>query len=449
MSKLLKLAFPFFVAAFAFVLPINVLAQQEKAADLMPLTVPVIVQDQPNSIFRGQDHKYAVTYRGNGEAIVYANIVFTNTTDNAIKEFVFDVPADIADLTVYQYRQDICNYGYRYDESLAQCTLQKSYQNTATPESYPYYGANQNSYTKAKFTANSKTYTIALPFAIKAEQKGYLLMGYTTKQGVTELFGKFDFTFTTLKVNQRIENVRVGINVDGDLVLKNATSSVNYAGDSVSSTSVSMGTDSKAVPNSDFDALINSLGYSGVINKSFKGLAAGETVEVKGEYAASTLRLYAGEICIALVVIVLIIIGLALLIRSLNKRNKNTKDKVEAKVGDVTAASFVMDVVVGFISAILVVILTVSISALTYYGSWMSYGYGFASTIAQGLITVMIILAYILVVVVGPAIRGAKYGWKAFLAVFVSELVFLLLAGVFVWLIIAAQGGSYYRPYAV
>ena len=53
--------------------------------------------------FLGQDHKYSVVFRGNGEAVVSVKIIFTNKSESNLNEIRLRIPkVEPKEVSVYQ-----------------------------------------------------------------------------------------------------------------------------------------------------------------------------------------------------------------------------------------------------------------------------------------------------------------------------------------------------------
>jgi hypothetical protein len=56
-----------------------------------------------SGLFFGQDHKYSVIFRGNGEAVVYARIALTNGDEDILRDISFEIPGvDPSEMVIYQ-----------------------------------------------------------------------------------------------------------------------------------------------------------------------------------------------------------------------------------------------------------------------------------------------------------------------------------------------------------
>jgi hypothetical protein len=359
-----------------------------------------------DSIFMGQKHNYHVIFRGNGEAIVYANIEFTNTTDNTINEYVFESPVEIKDVTVYQYYQNdgYPTYRYGYDSSYS---------------SYPSYYSNL--YTKLKFDTENNKFVVKLSKEVATNAQGKLLLGFSSRSYTNGLLGGYDYTFKAFRVDSRIESLRINISVDSDLLLKGAQSTVGVDTGTSSPALDATITNEKAVASQSMDNVLNSINY-GTINKSFTQVASDEEVAVSGEYSSNIIRLYAKEISITVLVIILIVAAGIVIKKRLPK-----DDSVQSKKKDSSAKSVrFVDVMLGVTSGFFVMLLTVLI---TYIGNSIGYmgSYGAMSGLVHLAFAVVSILIYLLSTLTLPMVRGIKNGWLSFVVVLVSEILFLII----------------------
>src|SRR3990167_7697476 len=89
--------------------------QENSINGVKPQIYPVPpYRDNPPQVL-GQDHAYSVTFRGNGEAVVSAKVVFTNLTDTPLSSISLRVPkVDAKDIIVFQVLRDkTCIGGYQ------------------------------------------------------------------------------------------------------------------------------------------------------------------------------------------------------------------------------------------------------------------------------------------------------------------------------------------------
>jgi len=419
MKKILGFLGAIFLIAL-FTLPSAVSLVRAEAVDSSK-----IAQTTLGGLFLGQNHYYYVIFRGNGEAIVYANIEFTNTTDNVLNKFTFETPVEARDMTIVQYKAVNCGYNYLYDATLKKCVYSadiplypEGISSKMTSDIAPYYGGNQNLYQKAKFTSDGNKYTVALPTDVAVDGKSYLILGYTTTAFTKEFWGGHEFEFESLKVNSRITQLRVGIEVDGGLLLKNSTGvAVAYASYGAEKSVAS----DTAVVNTDLDGLLSQMVYSGSITSTYKELTSGETVTISGEYASTWARLYMKEMC-WIVGGIVGFFAIVVIAYKLNKRfgKKSEPDSTKSR------SWIIVDTALGFSSALIVLLFTL---AFMYMASTLTYSYyGYSgSEVVNLFVSIIIVLIYAFLVLFVPIFRGIKKGWASFGVVFFSELVFLVI----------------------
>lgn len=418
-------------------------AQAEAAPETLTI-MPSGAAEEPvlTGLFVGQTHRYKVIFRGNGEAIVYANIDFTNTTDNTLNEFVFETPVEVKDMTILQYDKVTCPTYYTYDIEDKKCAMISESLSIAYPSSY-YYGGIQNVYQRAKFVQDGNKYTVTLPTPLEVNGDSFLLLGFTTKEFTTDFLGGYEYSFESLTVDSRITSLTINIDVDGGLLLKNASNaSVNY---STAGAEKTVAPDT-AVVNEDLDQLVSYMSYSGSISKQFMELSYGETVTMTGEYASTWLRLYMKEISVVVLIIVLFFVALIVGVKLYKKYHKsspkNDKPSSDSKMW------IVADTATGFGSALLIVLFTLAIMFLGSYLAYISYdySYGYAYGMFMLLFFIISVLVYGFLALFGPIYRGRKKGWLSFGLTFFSEILFLIIiAFIFVGVILIPT--SYPIPY--
>lgn len=379
--------------------------------------------------FFGQDHAYSVTFRGNGQAVVFLRVAFSNNGDVPTKELELRFPkVEPEGVLAYQVLRDKTCLVYEYEKIPG--TYVPSQPPPCLEYSEPdysdhYYGV--NTYKKAKTSLSTDTLTIELPDSITSQKSGSVLLyfrafGFAKKN----VFGAYDYNFETLKVDDTIRSLRVGISPDSDLYMKSATGSVNYFKDSApifeSSKTMTVGT---SFTNASVDNAINNIGH-GDVNKNASNLMPLDSYKVKGSYADSRLKLYAGTIAVstAVAVAILLIVGFGVwrLFRVLKSKKP---------------VDLAISALVGFVSAFVITTLVF----LAYFfvrtaSSWSSYS-GDAATILPvlaallfvGLIGMFLIFPCILIGVK----RGIWWGLITFIfTLFWLFVAFLILGLVFV-----------------
>ncbi len=320
----------------------------------------------PNSSFSilGQNHKYTVLLRGNGEAIVTAQIVFSNQTTAKISSLTYRVPRITPDnLQVYQIIRDpVCR---RYLDDLPKIQLSPAIDPSINPRcaeyEYPnfdYYWDGGTKYQKATTSIKGDEFTITLPKTINPNQTGSILItfrgvGYVKKT----ITGALKYTFETLKVNETIEDLQVGITTDSDLFLKGVKGSISYRFTDVTTGMETAKMSAAPVASQRLDEYIPSIG-SGEITKTAKSLQPLDSYTVRGSYADARWKLYINEIFWGVIIGILFLSLIWFLIRSIMKK-MNSATTVTPKSQTVTQTNNI--VLVASVSFISSVILTGSV----------------------------------------------------------------------------------------
>ena len=155
------------------------------------LVVPAF--GQSSDLFFGQNHFYSVIFRGNGEAIVYARIVFTNNTEQAQKEFSFEIPGVTpTELVVFQQKiNSICaRPGYGGPEMPCAQYKEPVFENYSAGVS-PSYGVDEmmmyrnweTEYKKATTTLSGNLYKLSLPFEVTPSKSSALVIWICSRIG--------------------------------------------------------------------------------------------------------------------------------------------------------------------------------------------------------------------------------------------------------------------------
>jgi hypothetical protein len=400
------------------------------------VTNPDYVPPQSGQLpFSGQNQNYSVVFRGNGEAIVTLRVALTNTNeDNSpLSKVSLRIPkVQPTDISTYQIIvQPPC---VRY--SSTQVTTPGVYKppnciQYDEPDYYNYYSGGK--YQKAQFDYSGDTLDIKLPSPIAAQKSGsffvyFRAFGYAKKN----LFGAYKFEFESLKVNQPINRLTVGISTDADQVLKNATGQVQYRFSDVSSAALKAAPSAEmgAVANPTIDSFVSQIGRGNIV-KTASNLAALESYKVSGMYASSSVKLYGGELATAMVVVIFLIILAAFLVRKVMKR------VVRAKVGTQESSlnssdtdvmkNFLICLGASFISALLSAGYTVVVFIV---GNSLDRLVGYPYVAVIVILLVVISFAMYLLFILTPAVYiGFKKGVGWGIGTFVMTTLWLVLFG--------------------
>lgn len=333
MKKLCLGIFSFVFIFLTLFYPSSGLAQ-EPEKDMISAQEKMIAPDyypRPDSPlpFAGQNHAYSVVLRGNGEAIVTLKAAITNSNPDGedLNTLTLRIPLRVipSDIAVYQ----IINQGYciRYEQRIGYESNQYMPEATANyyqprcieysePDYFNYYGGGK--YQRAQYEYSGDTLTVNLPTAIKAEKSGaffvyFRALGYARKN----LAGAYKFNFESLKSNDPINQLNVGISTDSDLYLKGSKGEVDYR---FADTAMMMKEGGRGggapAASSAIDRVVSQIGQ-GTIVKTASNLAPLESYKVSGMYANSKIKLYGKEILAVIAVVLIVILVIFLVIRKI------------------------------------------------------------------------------------------------------------------------------------
>ena len=392
--------------------------------------MPPINPDTSNSLLFGQKHSYSVIFRGNGEAITYAKLVIPNREEQALSEFSFEIPeVDTYEMIMYQMQLPPECVRYDYTDPNNSCI---EYRDPDYGQDYYYYGSGQTAeYTRIKYTQSGNTYNLTLPNAVEPSQSTAIIISYAAKGYVNNNFGLYEFNFETIKVASRIQDIRVAVDVDSDLLLKGKQSSVNYDEGYGVMPMAELG-DARAVSSGELDRVVSNIGISGALIKESKSLTPNESFNVRGEYAENWLRLYLNEIIIAILVIILIIVLIYLISKYIKSKPKNisvessnTQDKTNNIVNKNSINLLnLINVLVSLGSVIMLIIISIIISILNQYDSWQSILY---DTTFSSLAAVIITLLYAFILLAPATMVGLKRGWGNALSVIILQFIWFII----------------------
>lgn len=403
---------------------------------IIPGTRPTTLQPP----FLGEDHNYTVVFRGNGETIVTLKTIFSNLGETPLESINLRMPTKVrpSDIISYQVIRDPICLRYEYQVQFPVC---EEYQE---PDYYKAY--NQAKYQKADFELKGDILSVQLPKSVKPNGQGGIFIyfrafGYAKKN----IFDAYNFTFETLKVDDKIRNLQVGISTDSDFLLKGTRGKVDYRFDENTVSKLeSSGAAHGAVESPAFDAFYNQIGR-GTVTKTASNLASLESYKVEGSYASSQLKLYAREIVIVLGIILLTLLIGVLAIRSLLKRLSGEKE--EAKPFALyDSKTIVAAVLISLVSPLLMLgytVLVVMANRLLV----SSYLYGYDLVVVIVIFLVILSICVYAIFLLGPAIFFAlKKGWKWGIGEFLLTVFWLAfyIGVITVVLFLIKQTGSPY-----
>lgn len=270
----------------------------------------------------GQNHRYTVTFRGNGEAVVAMRVTLSNTEKQPLPSVELRVPKVLPEeIAAFQVIKEPVCIRYAEPELLGQTYEQKpspplrclEYQPI---EYYPDWGE-PISYRKAQVELSGDTLTITLPQSVKKDESGSFLLvfrarGYAKK----DLFGIWRFSFETLKAQEAIRELQVGITTDADLVLRSGRGKVEYRFAEVLETAKLGGVTAESFRYPIFDEYYHQIGWGEIVKKA-TNLQALDSYVVKGSYADSWFQVYAKEVIGGVVILLLFAISFILILRRL------------------------------------------------------------------------------------------------------------------------------------
>lgn len=377
----------------------------------------------------GQNHFYTVIFRGNGEAITYAKIAITNPDEKPLTEFSFEVPkVSPTEMVIYQMKLPQECVNQNYNDPARPCL---QYRDPDYAQQYYYYGYSNGKaeYQKIQYTKSGNLYKFTLPTPVEAYKSTAIIVAYAAKGYVSESVGLYKFNFETLKVPSRIQEIRVAVDVDSDLLLKGKQSSVNYNSIGLQSSELFA---PSAISGRSLDNVVGKIGSYGPLVKTAKNLSPNESFMVKGEYATSWFRLYLSSILLTIFIILAVFVGVYFLARFLKKRNgqngqigsgagqqmSSQNPPSSISILNLTNAS------VSLLSVIGVIGLTYLLRFLTESNLLRSFN---PDSVFAIIMVIMIILMYVLVII-GPAVIIAiKHGWKSFLSILIAEFLWFVI----------------------
>jgi len=423
-----KLIFSF-LCLVVFVFPIVVHAQNKPEMLIAP---PIT---NPASLL-GQNHKYTVTFRGNGEAVVSSRIVLTNTEDQARSSLSLRVPkVNPTDVIAYQVIAEPTCIRYRpYQYDPANPVKEQTCLEYREPDYYNYWSG-VSKYQKAQTTVHGDTIEITLPRPVGLNKNGsvilyYRVFGYARKN----IFGTYEYAFETLKVEDKIHDLQVGITVDSDLYLKGVKGNVNYrfTDSAMFLKSEAAGMMTAPMANAQFDQVYRQIGQ-GSVTKTASNLQPLDSYTVKGSYADSRIKLYApwliGGSVVALLSLIVLIIVIRFMVKTLNKGAKSSPQNT-------TLTSTLLTLGLSGVSTTVILLYTFTLMmVMKSLSSIFPYDY----TMLITLLVIIISLAVYAILLFVPAIfMGIKRGLGWGVSTAVTTIVWLVLVFFFLIIIFGA-----------
>lgn len=446
-----RILFAFFAVIFSlsFFLPVVVAAQEMEIAPDSGVSRTLIYPPPGEGLnFLGQNHRYSVVFRGNGEAVITLKVALYNDSESPTTEVPLRVskvnPVNIGAYQIIIDRQCV-RYGQgSYDPVTGRYNQGECLQ-YQEPDYFNYYG--QGKYQRAETRYEGDTIYVKLPQEIAANASGafflyFRAMGFAKKSA----FGVYRYEFETLKVNDEINTLNIGINTDSDLFLRGAKGEVNYRFEESDLAKVDSMAAGAPVASTQLDQFVQQIG-SGVVTKSASNLAPLESYSTKGAYASSRIRLYAKELVIGAIVLILVLAVLLLAMRfvwrMLTRRSHSEGEERKSSTpgaGPMILASGGA----GFVSAFFAVGYTAFlVFVMENVSNWLNYRY-------EGMFIVLILIislgVYLFFLIVPALVIGVKRGAAWGVATFIFTLVWLMLmfAVLFVGVSVLQNGPEIY-----
>jgi len=353
-----------------------------------------------------KNHFYAVSFDGEGDAIVRSQIVIENTTESEIRNINFEIPGEIV---VYQVVQ----------ENPGRATLD---------------------YDKI-ITSEATVLNIDLEYPIKTMGQGTLVLFYKIPHyAKQDLFGNFEFDFKTIidKDAILIENIRVAVNVQEGLFLKGGEAKVDYRPGFgiVSETALSeIKADGISSPyyNDYYYGIRNAQG----LVKNASNLDPLESFHVKGNFGENYAMLYLFDGVFWLIGIGLIIAGIVFALK---------KGAKELKINSGKENDFIKSGAIAFGSAIGIIVTIIGGFVLANIINGISYNLS-----GIGLLVMLLAGAISLGLLFFPALYvSSKKGILQGAVTFFLTIIFLIILGMIA--LIAYQmlfANEVYRAYDV
>lgn len=399
----------------------------------MALAVPVFGQSQ--SLFYGEYHNYSVTFKEDGEAVIFAKLIFTNSTDKDQSTYSFSsIDTELKELTALQVKlpQECAEYSQVFDPMLGRSTCARYRDPDYNSYYYYSYGATEEiTYRRADIINDGLKYTVTLPDALKPEKTTALLLAYTSPNYTKNNFLAKSYNFPTLTIGNRITEAKIGISVDEGLVLEGVVNPtyctlgncpISATKDiAVSSIGDASAISAAPVTNRSLDNLYASIGTGQKVFEA-KSIAPDKSFNADGRYATSEMRLNASRFVLAFTIIGVVLLTIVIL--SLKLRGKTGKN-ISTPKGKWGNLRFLSNLV-----PVASLIPMASIVGGTWYLSTKSFTEDVWNTLGgagKPLLVIFIVLIYAVLVTISPVIYGIRSGWRAVISVVIMQAIWVTL----------------------
>ena len=385
-------------------LPVSALAQNTSVQSEPASGSAIFPVPGGSNAFLGQKHDYSVVFRGNGEAVVSVRVALANSSDGELRDVELRIPDYItaSELLAFQVIRDGSCIRYA-QQGIGSPYIQPTCEEYAQPDYFQGYG--QNKYQKASLELVGDTLKITLPTAIAKDRSGAFFV-YMRASGLVkkDIFGSFNFNLETLKVNESIQALQVGISTDSDLILKGAKGQVDYRFEDASRNLAAAGTSEKAAASPAIDNFYNQIGY-GTIIKTASGLAPLESYKVAGAYASTRLILYAKEIITGFAVFAVLGLIVSTVAKLLLRRAKTDTAKTAP------SRTFLWTFLASAASAALIALYTVALLLISrVFENSYYYGVQNSQTFIWLIIAVISFVVYAFLIFAPSIFIGIKKG---------------------------------------
>lgn len=415
----------FFVLLFGIVSTAQ--AQTPPFAPDTTVPVPDVETLDLSSAF-GQIHRYSVTYRENGDAVVFMTAAVGNDTAQSKSTFELkNTAGEVENLIAYQIiREKTCVY---YEPVQYGNTTTKQEPRCLEYQEPNYYDGwwDKSKYLKAEAAVSGDTININLPEPIAPNKSGSYIFSYLLKGSSSPQFGgAVNYSFKTLTINDVIQTVTVGISTDSAKKMKGVAAGIQYYNSVDLAVLPAASASGKSLFFSpQMDNLTSQIGQ-GMIVKYGSYLTPGDHFNVTGAFAKNYLSLYAPEITITVIVITGIVVAIFLMVFFVFKRSKKPEDTVGTKK-TLSLRTVVILAVTSFIPVVFSTVYTVVIyfvrNAIDVWGYYMLTGF------AAMMITVLSSGVYWTLLVLPNILIGLKKGLK-YAAVYTGFMALWLLIAI-------------------
>lgn len=350
-------------------------------------------------MLEASNHWYTVVFKNDGEAVTYAKLAVANPGPMPLTEYAVEMPNVALDAVhFYQMTETPFDASSDWDYWVSQ------------------EGGTFNDQ-ELKYSKTGNFYRLPLLSPVAPGSATAIVVNYSTKGFVTESLGVHKFTYSTIKVPEKIVTVSVCKEVENGLIL-NGPEFLNGGSMLTESIRAASELPGLGISSSTAADIFREIGFCNQTVR-VKNIAPNASLTLRGKYATSWLMIYLLQFILIMLGLVIFSFVLIRIILAFKKRRAENiaAGTINQNLDSVLRVSYILP---GLISALSLAGFSQFMGRLFEIGSFQHlYAMHpfFHRAVWGGMIILVIFLA------VGPAaLAGLRKGWRAFVMALIYEL---------------------------